>query len=159
MQKLDKIDIAILDTLQRNGRLTRKMLSEQVGLSQSPCHSRVKRLEKEKYISFYAAKIDINRALKVSVAYVTITLERHRTADFDIFERSVKKYDEIVECHALGGGVDYLLKVVVSNISDYQQFIDNLLSGEIGIAQYFTHFVTKNVKEFKGYPLKKLLSE
>ncbi len=157
MRQLDRIDIAILEALQRNGRATRRELSEEVGISATPCHDRIKRLEKDRFINRYAAKININRAVKVSFAYVTLTLERHRAADFDNFERAVRRYDEIIECHALGGGIDYLLKIVVTSIDEYQTFIEELLSREVGVSQYFTHFVTKPVKEFEGYPLAQLM--
>jgi len=159
MRKLDRFDVAILEALQSDGRMTRMKLSEVVGLSQTPCHERVKRLEKEKLIKSYHAEIDINRLINFSLAYVTVMLSSHRAADFDIFERSIRKYDEILECHALGGGVDYIMKVVTRDISEYQQFMEDLLEREIGISQYFTHFVTKPVKQYTGFPLEKFIAE
>lgn len=158
MRELDQFDIAILDIIQEDGKVTRRELSERIGLSATPCHDRIKRLEKEKYISRYAARIDINKVIKSSIIYTIITLKRHRSADFDIFERAVRECNEVVECYGLGGSIDYLLKVVVSNMEEYQIFMDKLVAEKIGIADYYTHNVTKPVIEFKGFPLKKLLS-
>ncbi|MFC3051865.1 Lrp/AsnC family transcriptional regulator [Kordiimonas pumila] len=155
--KLDRFDVAILEALQRDGRMTRVKLSEVVGLSPTPCHERVKRLEKDKYIKSYHAQVDINRFMKISLVYVTITLGSHRASDFTIFERNIKQYPEVLECHALGGGIDYILKVIAHNITDYQNFMEGLLESNIGINQYFTHFVTKPVKEYAGYPLSDLM--
>ncbi len=153
MPKLDRFDLVILEALQRDGRMTRVKLSKEVGLSPTPCHERVKRLEQCRFIKSYHAEVDINRLMKVSFVYVTVTLGSHRSADFTIFERNIKTYPEVLECHALGGGIDYIMKVVAHNISVYQEFMEKLLESNIGINQYFTHFVTKPVKEYSGYPL------
>ncbi len=78
---------------------------------------------------------------------VEVTLRSHRQADFDRFERAVRDLPEIVACWSVGGGVDYLLKVVCRDIDAYQRLIDGLLARELGIERYFTYIVTRTVKE------------
>ncbi|SDE73744.1 Lrp/AsnC family transcriptional regulator [Kordiimonas lacus] len=158
MFKVDKTDIAILEAMQRDGRLTRVKLSEVVGLSPTPCHERLKRLEKQRLIQSYHAKVDVSQLAKVTLVYVTVTLGSHRAADFTIFERNIKRYPEVLECNALGGGIDYILKVVAHSIEDYQAFMEGLLESNIGIHEYYSHFVTKPVKEYSGYPLTEIVT-
>ncbi|MBV7257128.1 Lrp/AsnC family transcriptional regulator [Pacificimonas sp. WHA3] len=158
MYKLDRIDIAILEAMQDNGRITRSTLSEMVGLSQSPCHERVKRLEKAKLISRYRAEVDILQIAHVCIFYVTVKLGAHRATDFQVFERAIRRHGEIIECHALGGGIDYIMKVVANDINQYQAFMDELLDSNIGISEYFTYIVTKPIKNDTGYPISDLVN-
>jgi Lrp/AsnC family transcriptional regulator of ectoine degradation len=86
-----------------------------------------------------------------------VTLGSRRQRDFDRFERSVREIPEIVACWALGGGVDYLLKIMTRDIDAYQRLVDSLLEREIGIARYFTYIVTRPVKEETVLPIASLL--
>lgn len=146
MTRLDAIDLRILATLQARGRLTKTALAEAVSLSPTPCYDRLKRLEQGGLIRGYHARIDLERLGPVTTLLVEIALKQHRYADFQRFERAVRDLDEVVECHATGGGIDYLLKIVVRDIDAYQRLIDRLLLDEIGIARYFTYIVTRTVK-------------
>jgi Lrp/AsnC family transcriptional regulator of ectoine degradation len=154
--KLDEIDLKILIALQEDGRITKTKLAEKVHLSVSPCHERLKRLEQAGYIEGYFAKIDIDRIVANSLVLVQIHLKQHRSEDFSKFEEAILATPEVVECHALGGGVDYILKMIVNNIHHYQQKIEFLLNSELNIDRYYTHIVTKPVKQ-SGYPIEKLL--
>lgn len=78
-----------------------------------------------------------------------VSLKRHRYEDFERFEKRIHKIDEIVECIATGGGVDYIMKLVVPNIDAYQQLIDGLLLENLGIDRYFTYIVTREIKSVK----------
>ena len=159
MTKLDRFDVAILDALQRDGRMTRLKLSEIVGLSQTPCHERVKRLEKEELITSYSAEIEISSLMKISFVHVTIVLGSHRAVDFDAFEAQIQKCPEVVECLALGGAIDYIIKLVAKNEEDYEAFMQDLMARDLGIAEYKGHFITKSVKKHTGAPLGHLFSE
>lgn len=156
---LDEIDIKILAVLQREGRITKLALAEQVNLSPSPCWTRLKRLEKSGFITGYHARVSLAKLAPVTVVWTEITLSSHRSQDFATFESAVQDIPEIVECWATGGGFDYLLKAVTRDVDDYQRLIDRLLMAEIGIGRYFTYVVTKAVKQSTELPLDHLLSD
>ena len=155
--RLDAIDLKILDAVQRDGRITKLALAEQVGLSPTPCWVRLHRLEKAGIISGYHARVAIRTVLPVATVLLEVSLGSHRQADFDRFERVVREVPEIVACWSVGGGVDYVLKVMARDIDSYQRLIDGLLEREIGIDRYFTYIVTKTVKEEVALPVAQLL--
>jgi Lrp/AsnC family transcriptional regulator of ectoine degradation len=144
--ELDRFDLAILQTLQENGRMTKVALAEAVHLSPSPCLERLKRLEKAGYITGYRAHVDLRRITSVTEIFVEITLASHQAADFRQFEAAIMEVPEIVECAATGGGIDYVMKLVVRDIDAYQRLMDRLLEAGIGIDRYFGYVVTKPVK-------------
>ncbi|HMB76193.1 MAG TPA: Lrp/AsnC family transcriptional regulator, partial [Kiloniellaceae bacterium] len=144
--RLDAIDLKILGTLQREGRITKQALAERVNLSPTPCWARLKRLEKAGFIKGYHAEIDLLKLTAATTVLVEIVLKQHRLEDFEIFERAMRQVPEIVECLATGGGIDYLLKIVAPDIDGYQRLIDSLLGADIGIERYFTYVVTRSVK-------------
>jgi Lrp/AsnC family transcriptional regulator of ectoine degradation len=88
-----------------------------------------------------------------------MTLKSHGRADFDRFEAAVREIPEIVECWATGGGIDYLVRFVVSDVDTYQRLIDEMLTAEIGIDRYFTYIVTRPVKDATQLPIDRLLDE
>ena len=151
--RLDAIDLKILATLQKEGRITKLALAERVNLSPTPCWERLKRLEKAGFIEGYRADIALAKLGGATTVLVEITLKQHRFEDFEIFERAVRNVPEIVECLATGGGIDYLLKIVTSDIDAYQRLIDELLIAGIGIDRYFTYVVTRTVKSAAQPPV------
>lgn len=155
--KLDQIDLKILDAVQRDGRITKLALADKVGLSPTPCWMRLRKLEKAGIVSGYHAKVAMRAVAPVATVLMEVTLASHRQADFDRFERVIRDVPEIVACWSVGGGVDYLLKVMARDIDAYQRFVDALLEREIGIDRYFTYIVTKTVKEEVALPVADLL--
>ncbi|AZO00807.1 Lrp/AsnC family transcriptional regulator [Mesorhizobium sp. M9A.F.Ca.ET.002.03.1.2] len=145
--KLDPIDLKILDAVQRDGRITKLALADKVGLSPTPCWMRLRKLEKAGIVSGYHARIAMRAVAPVATVLMEVTLASHRQADFDRFERVIRDVPEIIACWSVGGGVDYLLKVMARDIDAYQRLVDALLEREIGIDRYFTYIVTKTVKE------------
>jgi Lrp/AsnC family transcriptional regulator of ectoine degradation len=145
--KLDKIDLHILSALQQDGRITKLRLAEIVHLSPAACWERLRRLEASGVIRGYTAKIDMERIVRQVTVLVEITLKSHRQTDFQRFEAAVTREAGIVSCHATGGGIDYMLKIVASDIDAYQKTMDRLLTADVGIDRYFTYVVTKTVKE------------
>jgi Lrp/AsnC family transcriptional regulator of ectoine degradation len=146
MTRLDTIDLKILATLQKEGRITKAALAEAVNLSPTPCWERLRRLEQSGLIRGYRAEIDLEKLGAVATILVEIVLKQHRYEDFQRFETAVRRVDEVVSCYATGGGIDYLLEVVAPDIDTYQRLIDRLLLAEIGIDRYFTYIVTRVVK-------------
>lgn len=157
--KLDRIDLKILAQLQNAGRMTNVELADAVGLSPSPCLTRVKRLEKAGYITGYSAQINLAKLGEMLTVFTEVTLTEHRAGDFSRFETKIRKMDEIVECHLVSGGYDYLLKFVTRGVSHYQTIIEGMLEGDYGIEKYFSYVVIKSPFIKHHYPIQKLFGE
>ena len=141
--KLDRIDLKILAQLQKSGRITNVELADAVGLSPSPCLTRVKRLEQAGYIVGYGAQINLQKLGEFVTVFTEVTLEDHRSSDFVRFESKIRNIDEIIECHLVSGGYDYLLKFVTPGLTHYQTVIETMLEGNLGIEKYFSYIVIK----------------
>lgn len=146
MIKLDDRDIRILEILQQEGRISKSELAKQVNLSTAACWERLKRLENNGVIEGYGARFSFNAALGLITIFVQVEMNNHRAEDFKKFENAIQDIPEITECWAVGGGVDYFLKVVCANVDFYQRLIDQLLDRDLGVKRYFTYIVTKPVK-------------
>ncbi|WP_018238781.1 Lrp/AsnC family transcriptional regulator [Ensifer sp. BR816] len=142
--KLDRIDVKILHVLQQNGRMTNVELSEVVNLSPSPCLMRVKKLQSEGYIEGYSARINVAKLGQTLTVFTEVTLKNHRQTDFARFLAAVEKIDQLIECHVVSGGYDYLLKFVTAGISEYQEIMERLVELDVGIDKYFSFVVLKS---------------
>jgi DNA-binding Lrp family transcriptional regulator len=151
--KLDRIDVKILAELQRNGRVTNTQLSEAVALSPSPCLARVKRLEQNGYILSYNARIALSKLGETSTIFTEVTLEDHHREDFERFEKRISEVDEVLECHLISGGYDYLLKFVTRGVIHYQELMEEILEKDFGIHKYFSYVVLKSPIVKLHYPL------
>jgi DNA-binding Lrp family transcriptional regulator len=156
--KLDRIDINILVQLQKDGRATNVNLAEAVGLSPSPCLQRVKRLEAAGYITGYGAHLNLAKLTDSVTVFTEVTLSDHRREDFIKFEANIRTVDELMECHLVSGGYDYLLRFLVRSISHYQATMESLLERNIGIEKYFSYIVIKSPFVKTELPLRKLLA-
>lgn len=157
--KLDRTDINILSELQKHGRITNVELAELVHLSASPCLTRTKRLQKEGYIIGYSAQIDLCKMGEVLTVFTEVTLKNHRQADFSRFLKVLEKVENVVECHLVSGGYDYLIKFATRGISDYQEIMEGLSDMDIGIEKYFSYVVLKSPIERNNLPLCTLFAE
>ncbi|MBG7622024.1 Lrp/AsnC family transcriptional regulator [Herbaspirillum sp. AP02] len=155
--KLDRIDLRILCHLQENSRITNVILADAVGLSPSPCLIRVKRLEKAGYISGYGAYIRLEKLADVQIVFTEVTLSDHRREDFAKFESYLRNVDEIIECHLVSGGYDYLLKFMTRSVVHYQSVIESLLEQNLRIEKYFSYIVIKSPFIKHHYPLEKFI--
>ncbi|ANK88938.1 leucine-responsive transcriptional regulator protein Lrp 4 (plasmid) [Rhizobium sp. N1314] len=144
MMKLDRIDIKILYELQKNGRVTNVELAELVNLSPSPCLMRVKKLQSEGYIEGYSAQINVSKLGQTLTVFTEITLKNHRQIDFARFLGAIEKVDQVIECHLVSGGYDYLLKFVTAGIDEYQTIMERLTDMDVGIDKYFSFVVLKS---------------
>ncbi|HUG23600.1 Lrp/AsnC family transcriptional regulator [Piscinibacter sp.] len=142
--KLDRLDLRILAQLQKNGRITNVDLADAVGLSPSPCLIRVKRLEQAGYISGYGAQLRLEKLGDTLTVFTEVTLTDHHREDFFRFETAIREVDEIMECHLVSGGYDYLLRFLTRGVNHYQQVIEGLLDRNIGIEKYFSYIVIKS---------------
>ncbi|WP_354558684.1 Lrp/AsnC family transcriptional regulator [Rhizobium aquaticum] len=142
--KLDRTDIRILSEMQKNGRITNVELAELVHLSPSPCLMRVKRLQTEGYIEGYSAQINLGKLGQTLTVFTEITLKNHRQVDFARFLAVVGKIDQVVECHLVSGGYDYLVKFITAGIGEYQIIMERLTDMDVGIDKYFSFVVLKS---------------
>jgi len=141
---LDRLDLRILAELQMRGRMTNVGLSDAVGLSPSPCLTRVKRLETAGFIAGYGALVKIEKLGDVQIVFAKITLADHRREDFVRFIDAIRDIDEIMECHHATGGYDYLLKFVTRDIAHYHGLIEGLLERGIGIQTHFSYVIVES---------------
>lgn len=148
---LDKTDYAIIAALQVNGRLTNIELAETVNLSPSPCLRRVKKLEEAGIITGYHAEVD-ERAYGLPLTiFVRVTLERHNKAVIARFEDAIREMEEVMECHLLTGSADYLLKLLVKDLLDYERFMREEMHEIPGIASIDTSFALVAVKKKRRF--------
>ena len=157
--KLDRLDINILAHLQKDGRISNVNLADAVGLSPSPCLQRVKRLEAAGLILGYEAHINIVKITDFVNVFTEVTLTGHRREDFQRFEQGMSKVDELMECHLITGGYDYLLRFVTRTIEHYQEVIESLLDARLGIDKYFSYIVIKSPIMKNSVALKSLLNK
>ena len=148
--ELDAIDRRILRALQTDGRMTYDVLAAQVSLSPSATLRRVKRLEEAKVIAGYAAVVPPERVGLGLTAYINVRLEKHsevhKRNPMDLFRASVQAWPEVVECAALTGEMDYLLRVVVQDMAHYSRFIMDTLLKHPSVQDCKTSFVLDRVK-------------
>jgi Lrp/AsnC family leucine-responsive transcriptional regulator len=145
--QLDRIDRNILAALSREGRLSSAELAQRVGLSKTPVQARVKRLELEGYIRGYSALIDRARMGEGHIAFVQVTLSDTRSTALEAFNKAVQKIPEIVECHMIAGGFDYLLKIRTKDIAAYRRLLGETISALPAVSNTSTFVVMEAVKE------------
>jgi len=157
--KLDRLDLRILTQLQKNGRMTNVDLADAVSLSPSPCLIRVKRLEQAGYIAGYGAHLRLEKLGDTLTVFTEVTLNDHHREDFIRFETAIRDVDEILECHLVSGGYDYLLKFITRGVAHYQSIIEGMLEGDYGIEKYFSYVVIKSPFVKHYYPIQDLFGD
>lgn len=153
---LDQRNLQILKLLQQSGRITNQELAEKVALSPSACLARVKSLEEQGYIQGYRTKIELEKLGPVLMAFVEVTLNSHYPEDFQRFEDFLADKEEVVETFIVGAHFDYLLQVVVSDMTELRDLSNKMLESNLGIAKLNTIPVIQTSKGFSGYPLEKI---
>ncbi len=151
--KIDKIDRAILEQLQRDASLSTADLATQVGLSMSPCWRRIRRLEKAGVISRRVAILDRERlGLEVTV-FASVKLSAHGRQSLPEFEAAIEEHDEVVACYVMTGEVDYLLQVVTRDIRSYENFLRNHLLQLPTVREVHSQIVLSQLKHTTELPL------
>jgi Lrp/AsnC family transcriptional regulator, leucine-responsive regulatory protein len=144
--KFDSTDQAILKHLQENALLTTKELSSRLNLSYTPVYERVRRLERDGIIKKYVALVDREKIGKNLIAFCNISLKEHSRANGERFVKAVLSFDEVAECYNISGGYDFMLKVVVNGMPEYQQFLMNKLGTLDSIGNTHSIFVMSEIK-------------
>ena len=154
--KIDKIDLKILQTLQRDGRITNQDLAEKVCLSPSSCLQRVRRLEKEQVIQSYHARIDLSRIARHIMCIATVSLKNHTQQEFKAFESLIASVPEIVECYTVSGESDFLIRIVCADMNRYLEINDQLVSSSSYQVTINSYVVMKENKAFEAVQLNTL---
>ncbi|MFP6779068.1 MAG: Lrp/AsnC family transcriptional regulator [Alphaproteobacteria bacterium] len=150
---MDYIEYKLLNSLQKNARLTNLELAKQVGLSASPCLRRVKTLEETGVITGYSAIINQNKVnLSVNV-FVQVSLERQSEERLQVFEEKIMEYEEVMEAYLMTGEADYLLRIVVKDLQAYEKFLKDNLTQIKGIASIRSYFSLKQVTRKYNLPI------
>ena len=157
MEKLNKTDYRILALLQQNAHYTIKEIAKETNLSITPIHERIKRLENEGIIEKYIAILNRKKLGNWLVVHCQVTLDKQTQHNFVEFEESVKSFPEVIECDVVSGGFDYLLKIIVLDMEDYNNFYQSKLSVIQSVAHINSFFVMKEVKNSYQLPLDRWL--
>jgi len=152
MYKLDERDIQILSILQEEGRITKTALADRLNLSLTPSWDRLQRLEEEGIIESYGAKLSSSFLKNFHLVITEVELESHKEGEFARFEDAIMGFDEVLSCWSVGGGLDYILKVLVKDVTDYQDFLKRILNANIGLRRYFSYAVLDKIKDTEIVP-------
>ena len=152
MHKLDERDIQILSILQEEGRITKTALADRLNLSLTPSWDRLQRLEEEGIIESYGARLSSPFLKNFHLVITEVELESHKEGQFNRFEDAILGFDEVLSCWSVGGGLDYILKILVKDVSDYQDFLKKVLKADIGLRRYFSYAVLDKIKDSEIVP-------
>ena len=150
---LDRFDLKIFAHLEREGRCSNVELADAVGLSQSPCLVRTKRLQETGVIRGYGADIALEKLGRCVSVFSEVTIDSHRPADFRKFEQAVDRHPEIVEWFNVSGGYDDLLKIVTPSVVHFQALMKRLLQEDIGIDKFTSRIVLRQSSGRRTQPL------
>ena len=150
---LDRIDLRILGCLQADGRISNLKLAESVALSPTAVLARVQRLTKEGYILGYEARLNPLKLGRGMMVFVEVLLDKTTPNIFEAFKAAVQVRDEIMECHMVAGGFDYLLKTRVADMKAYRDFAGMILWQLPGVRETRTYAVMEEVKSTTQLPL------
>ncbi|MET3516783.1 Lrp/AsnC family leucine-responsive transcriptional regulator [Pseudacidovorax sp. 1753] len=150
---LDRIDRKILDILQREGRIAITDLAQRVGLSTSPCSERVKRLERTGVISGYHARVAPEALGKMLLVFVEIKLSSKSADVFDKVRNELLHMPEVLECHLVSGGFDYLVKARLRGMGEYRHLLGDILKKLPVPAESHSYVVMEEVKETLVLPV------
>lgn len=145
MTNLDATDIAILDVLQGDARISNTELSDRVGLSPSACLRRVRRLEESGVIDGYVALLRAEVVGRPTTVFVEISLSSQREDDLDAFENAIRTAPEVMECHLMSGESDYLVKVQCADVADYERIHHRHLAVLPSVSRLRSSFALRTV--------------
>lgn len=150
---MDRADIALLEAVQADSALSIAELSEKVALSPSACHRRIKALEQAGVIVGYGARLEPRKLGLTVQVFVEITLTSQSREAMDRFEEAVGNFDDILECHLMSGGADYLLRVAARDLEQYDHIHRDCLARLPGVSAMRSSFSLRRIKRMQGYPV------
>ncbi len=153
MRDLDRIDLKILDILQREGRISVTELAERVSLSATPCSDRVKRMEREGVITGYHARVNPAALGKNLLVFLEIKLSAKSGDVFDKVKKELMYVPEVMECHLVSGDFDYLVKARLTEMNEYRRLLGEILKRLPASAESHSYVVMEEIKETLFLPV------
>lgn len=153
MEQLDPVDRRLLRALQDDGRISNAELARRCNLSPAACFERVKRLREKKVITGYAALIDPAKVGRGLMIFVEVHLDRTTGDVFEAFAEAVRRQPEVLECHMVAGGFDYLIRARVADMDAYRALLGDVLVRMPGVRETRTYAVLEEVKATTALPL------
>jgi Lrp/AsnC family transcriptional regulator, leucine-responsive regulatory protein len=146
MIDIDPVDLKILQLLEKDALMTNKEIAAELNLTTTPIHERIKKLRRDGYIARYTIELDRKKLKKNLIVFCNVSLKEHAQQYLTQFERDIQTVPEVVECYCISGGSDFLLKVIVSDMDEYKDFILNKLAAVSNIGSAQSHFVITEAK-------------
>ncbi len=146
MIDIDPVDLKILKLLKKDGMMTNRQIAVELNLTTTPIHERIKRLRRDGFIKRYTIELNHKKLNKNLIVFCNVSLKEHAQQFLTQFERDVQTVPEVVECYCVSGGSDFLLKVIVSDMEEYKDFILNKLAAISNIGSAQSHFVITEAK-------------
>ncbi|AUA58087.1 MULTISPECIES: winged helix-turn-helix transcriptional regulator [Achromobacter] len=153
MRDLDRIDLKILEILQREGRISVTDLAERVSLSATPCSDRVKRMEREGVITGYHARVNPAALGKNLLVFLEIKLSAKSGDVFDKVKKELLYVPEVMECHLVSGDFDYLVKARLTEMNEYRRLLGEILKRLPASAESRSYIVMEEIKETLYLPV------
>lgn len=153
MREIDRIDRKILRAMQDNGRLTNLELADKISLSPTATAERLKRLNRDGFIQGYTAKLSPEKLNRGMLVFVEVKLDRTTPDVFDAFSKAVRQSDDVMECHMVAGGFDYLVKARVAGMDAYRSFLSDVILSLPGVRETHTYPVMEEVKNTGKLPV------
>ena len=147
MTDIDAVDRSILQALQQDGRMTNAQLADEIGLSPSACHRRVRRLERDGAIDRYAALVNRDLVGRGVSVFVEISLESQREELLDQFEAAVKQIPQVMSCHLMAGNADYLVHVTCADVAGYERIHREYIAVLPGVTRVRSSFAIRTVSD------------
>ena len=151
--QIDAIDRRIIQLLQADGKMKIKEIAEALKMSNTPIFERIKRLEREGFILGYTARIDKKKLGFGLIAFCSVSLEQHHEENIQKFVAEISELKEVIECYHIAGMFDYLMKIYVQDMEDYQTFITKKLARLKNIGRVQSSFVMTEIKHDEALPL------
>lgn len=151
--ELDKLDRKILSVMQYDGRISNQSLAERVGLSPAACWRRVRTLEENGVIQGYSARVNPESIGQGLCVLVNLSLQRHTIDSTAEIEQQVSSYPEVLQCFAVTGNADFVLRVIVPDMACYDRFLNEKIFTLQGIAQVNSNFALREIKNTQTIPV------
>jgi DNA-binding Lrp family transcriptional regulator len=155
--KLDRLNLRILKALQQDSSISNLRLAEDIGLSESACHGRVKKLQQEGYIKGYTAKLNLSK-VRYAHFIVSVALKGQDARSNETFRKVIDNIAQITVCYKISGQYDYVLHFMCPDAADFNRISEDLLHQDIGIDRMQSQLIIDETKKFAGYPLDLLFS-
>lgn len=146
MEKIDRTDRKLLKLLQEDGRIATVELAEKIGLSPTATSERLKRLLREGYVTGFRAMLDPAKLGRELLVFIEVGLDKTTADIFEKFAAAVRRAPEVLECHMVGGGFDYLVKTRVADMNAYRRFLGDVVLSLPGVKETRTYVVMEEVK-------------